>query len=384
MPKAKSQQSLDNWTEQEWGTKSGKPSAKTGERYLPKKAIASLSDSEYASTTRAKRKGTKAGKQHVAQPDKIKRKTRQFRNIGGPAGVTQAPPEFLQEIGEYSKAEPYNPLAEKLQKSLDRQKKISDTAMMVASPVSKVKGAVKVTDKIVDKAKEIRILQRTKDKNNIETLQNTIKQKYSPERLSAGVTVNELEELYKLQKKTGVSIFNFQNKYMKKTTPELIKSNDLKSKNILSAAINDLNKSKEIFKAGYVDVQGMPRGTLFKSEFDKIILGENKKITGKKLYDSFKNTRNELKKSYGNKITLYRLENNPNIIKEKGDKLITNWLPEGKLFNNFKNIGTYSKAAVIKKDVNIDDILGINTGGIRGGTYYEFMVLNSKAKTLLK
>ena len=81
---------------------------------------------------------------------------------------------------------------------------------------------------------------------------------------------------------------------------------------------------------------------------------------------------------------MYRLENNPNIIKEKGDKLITNWLPEGKLFNNFKNIGTYSKAAVIKKDVNIDDILGINTGGIRGGTYYEFMVLNSKAKTLLK
>ena len=44
MSKAKSQQSLDNWTEQDWGTKSGKPSAETGERYLPKKAIAALSD----------------------------------------------------------------------------------------------------------------------------------------------------------------------------------------------------------------------------------------------------------------------------------------------------------------------------------------------------
>ena len=75
----KSQKSLRNWTKQDWGTKSGKPSAETGERYLPKKAIKSLSDSEYASTTRAKRKGTKAGKQHVAQPDKIKRKTRAYR-----------------------------------------------------------------------------------------------------------------------------------------------------------------------------------------------------------------------------------------------------------------------------------------------------------------
>ena len=35
----KPQKSLKKWTAQEWGTKSGKPSAKTGERYLPKKAI---------------------------------------------------------------------------------------------------------------------------------------------------------------------------------------------------------------------------------------------------------------------------------------------------------------------------------------------------------
>ena len=47
MGKAKSQESLDNWTKQEWGTKSGKKSSETGERYLPKKAIAALSDSEY-------------------------------------------------------------------------------------------------------------------------------------------------------------------------------------------------------------------------------------------------------------------------------------------------------------------------------------------------
>ena len=79
MAKAKSQQSLDKWTKQKWRTKSGKPSAKTGERYLPTAAIKSLSSSEYAATTRAKREGTKAGKQFVAQPKKIAKKTRRFR-----------------------------------------------------------------------------------------------------------------------------------------------------------------------------------------------------------------------------------------------------------------------------------------------------------------
>jgi len=79
MALAKSQQSLKSWTKQKWRTKSGKPSAQTGERYLPTAAIKSLSSSEYAATTRAKRKGTKAGKQHVAQPKKIAKKTARYR-----------------------------------------------------------------------------------------------------------------------------------------------------------------------------------------------------------------------------------------------------------------------------------------------------------------
>jgi len=73
------QKSLTNWTKQKWSTKSGKPSAKTGERYLPKKAIKALSSKEYAKTTAAKRKGTAAGKQHVAQPKKIAKKTAKYR-----------------------------------------------------------------------------------------------------------------------------------------------------------------------------------------------------------------------------------------------------------------------------------------------------------------
>ncbi len=74
-----SQQSLKDWGDQQWTTKSGKKSSETGERYLPKAAIASLSDKEYAATTKAKREGKKAGKQFVAQPKAIAKKTRRFR-----------------------------------------------------------------------------------------------------------------------------------------------------------------------------------------------------------------------------------------------------------------------------------------------------------------
>ncbi len=73
------QQSLKDWTAQKWRTKSGKPSSKTGERYLPQAAIKALSPAEYAATTRAKRSGKAAGKQFVAQPKGIAKKTARFR-----------------------------------------------------------------------------------------------------------------------------------------------------------------------------------------------------------------------------------------------------------------------------------------------------------------
>ena len=79
----KPQESLKKWGEQDWGTKSGKKSSETGERYLPKKAREALSDSEYAATTAKKRKDKAAGKQHSKQPDKIADKTRKFRMAKG-------------------------------------------------------------------------------------------------------------------------------------------------------------------------------------------------------------------------------------------------------------------------------------------------------------
>jgi len=81
--KSSAQKSLSKWTKEEWGTKSGKPSTQgpkaTGERYLPEKAIKALSDEEYKATTRAKRRGTRKGKQHVPQPKKVAKKTARHR-----------------------------------------------------------------------------------------------------------------------------------------------------------------------------------------------------------------------------------------------------------------------------------------------------------------
>ena len=73
------QSSLKNWGDQKWRTKSGKKSSDTGERYLPEAAIKSLSPAEYAATTRAKRMGKAAGKQFVAQPKSVAKKTAQYR-----------------------------------------------------------------------------------------------------------------------------------------------------------------------------------------------------------------------------------------------------------------------------------------------------------------
>ena len=78
------QRSLKKWTQEDWGTKSGRNSTQgskaTGERYLPKRAREALSDKEHAATSAKKRRDTKAGKQFSSQPSKIREKTRKYRS----------------------------------------------------------------------------------------------------------------------------------------------------------------------------------------------------------------------------------------------------------------------------------------------------------------
>ena len=63
--------SLTKWTKQNWTTKSGMPSLKTGERYLPKKAIEALTPEQYAETSRLKRESLNLGQYLSAQPSNI-------------------------------------------------------------------------------------------------------------------------------------------------------------------------------------------------------------------------------------------------------------------------------------------------------------------------
>lgn len=81
--RTKAQSNLNKWTNEKWTTKSGKPSTQgpkaTGERYLPAKAIKSLSSAEYAATSRKKRAGKAAGKQFVPNTPAAKAASRKAR-----------------------------------------------------------------------------------------------------------------------------------------------------------------------------------------------------------------------------------------------------------------------------------------------------------------
>ena len=72
--------SLHEWTEEDWGTKSGKKSGDTHERYLPKEAREHLSDEEYKRTTAKKRADTKQGKQFSSQPKDVAKKVKPSRD----------------------------------------------------------------------------------------------------------------------------------------------------------------------------------------------------------------------------------------------------------------------------------------------------------------
>jgi len=83
MAKHETQKSLDSWTKEKWGTKSGKNSTQgknaTGERYLPEKARENLSDEEYKRSTAKKRAAMRKGQQHSKQPDDVAKKSAKYR-----------------------------------------------------------------------------------------------------------------------------------------------------------------------------------------------------------------------------------------------------------------------------------------------------------------
>ncbi len=81
--------SLQKWSDEDWGTKSGEKSGKTGERYLPKEARDDLSKEEYERTSDKKRADTRKGKQFSSQPPDVEKKTAKHRDGGDNASSGQ-------------------------------------------------------------------------------------------------------------------------------------------------------------------------------------------------------------------------------------------------------------------------------------------------------
>ncbi len=80
---------LRQWQEEEWGTKSGRRSKETGERYLPREAREKLTRAEYERTTEKKRADTRKGKQFSQQPRDIAKKAAAARK--SPQSATGSP-----------------------------------------------------------------------------------------------------------------------------------------------------------------------------------------------------------------------------------------------------------------------------------------------------
>lgn len=77
--KTKKQKSLSKWTKQKWRTSDGSKS-EGKKRYLPDKAWKNMTATEKRATNRAKAKGNREGKQFVAQPKRIAKKTKRYRS----------------------------------------------------------------------------------------------------------------------------------------------------------------------------------------------------------------------------------------------------------------------------------------------------------------
>ena len=77
----KSQQSLRDWTKQNWRTASGKKSLKTGEPYFPAAAVKALKKAGlYAKAIRQKKAATGKGKQFAKYSKDIQAIVKRYRS----------------------------------------------------------------------------------------------------------------------------------------------------------------------------------------------------------------------------------------------------------------------------------------------------------------
>ena len=79
---AKEDTHLHEWTEEDWGTRSGEESGDSGERYLPKRVRMLLTEDEYERSTVKKRKDGRQGDQYSDQPRDVADKVAHIKEHG--------------------------------------------------------------------------------------------------------------------------------------------------------------------------------------------------------------------------------------------------------------------------------------------------------------
>ena len=251
----------------------------------------------------------------------------------------------------------------------------ADGTIKSTTPISKLESSGKLREARFKKIKEKRALKKLGEEYK------DIYKKFSPEKLSAGLTPSENAAYTKMLTNHAKNKYYFVKNYEIVGTPDNIKNKDFVSPEILITAIKDTQKSQPIFIANEVDISRAVRGDI--SELEKMIQGDVYRVDAYKLYKNFNDTRGKLKEFYGDNIVLNRLENNPNAT----PGLLTKWLPEGELLNQFKKEPFYANAQLQTKSIPIDDILGITAEPLtntRGKGYFEVLVMNDEAKQLVE
>ena len=183
------------------------------------------------------------------------------------------------------------------------------------------------------------------------------------------MTGSQAEKYVQLNKEIDDIKFKLETEYYSEISEKNIKDDRLTglTKSVYVQARKDDLKNKDIYDA----MSDAAHGTHFNADtrVDDILNGKNDKVTPQELYNTFSGTRKEIKKQYGDEITLYRVEG----------------LQKSKATKNYGSSVEYTKQYgddVKKYNIKVKDIVAIWTN--RKGTYEDIIVATDGIEKYLK
>ncbi len=126
----------------------------------------------------------------------------------------------------------------------------------------------------------------------------------------------------------------------------------------------DVLRDKDV----YLALSESTAGVRFNADtaIDKVMLGENPKVTPRELYDAFANTRAALRAQYGETIPLWRA------VGQQKEKATTNWATTEAFARQFGD-------NVVQKNVPVENVIAANVS--KKGTYHELIIGEPPAAT---